>query len=302
MGKRRKWLAATALVIGIPTVGAFLYAETLTRRTIEEGARAVLGVEVSVGFVRLGFLGGGVELFDLAVRNPVGFGEPDLLRVGHADISVWLPGLLADRVEIPALNLRDVRVDLERRGETTNYGRVLANLNRDKGLAPQGLEPHTHRTVVIQNIHIREIAADIRMLPEMGAIPGAQELTGLQDIKVQIPELVLRDVTSRGDSAQIVGRLTDVVAAAILESIARHATNLPGVMVDEFASVGGSLGSTSLQVVGKVTQIGGQAVGDTIADAFGQEAGDVARTAANSADEAAQGVAHFIESETQGSP
>ena len=125
-------------------------------------------------------------------------------------------------------------------------------------------------------------------------------MTGLENIKVRIPEIVLRDVTSHGDLTELVGHLTNLVAAAVLESIARHATDLPGTMAHEFASVSGSLGSTSLEVIGKVTQVGGRAVGETIGAALGAEAQQVTQAAANGANDAISGLANFAENETRG--
>jgi len=293
MRRNRRWLVWTALALALLVGGTFLYAERITRGVIESGAEDVLGVDVSVGFVRLGFLGGGVQIFDLAVRNPEGFGTADLLRVGHVDIGVWLPGFLADRVEVPKIDVRDVRVELERRGESTNYGPVLARLDRSSR-GPEDWASHTDSTFLIGQIRVRKIEADVRMLPEIDAIPGANELS---NIKIQIPEIVLHHVTSRGDPTELVAQLTDLVAVAVLESIARHATGLPVAMVDELTSVSGSLGGTSLEVVGQVTQVGGRAVGDTIEGVLGGEAAEVTREAAETVDQAFEGAAHFVENE-----
>lgn len=290
----RSWLRRIAIGIAVTGFVSFLFADEISRRVIEDGVEDALGVDVSLSLVRLGLLGGGVQLYGLSVPNPDGFEEDDLLTIGHASVGLRLRELIAARVVVPSLRVDDVHVDLERRGTHTNYGAVLARLERSKG-APQDAQPHTDSTFEIQEIRVTGIHADIRMLPELGAVPDAQKLTGLEDIQVKIPEIVLHDVQTRGDLTELVARLTDLVAAAVFESVARHATGLPSAMVEELASVSGSLGSTSLHIVGDVTQIGGNAMSDTIEAALGKSAGDTARAVTEEADQAVEGVAGLFD-------
>lgn len=297
MRRMPSWPKRIAIWILAPAIVLFLFADEITRRVIESGVEDALGTDVSVSLVRLGVFGGGVQLYGLSVPNPDGFRESDLLKIGHASIGLRIRELLAERVVVPRLQVDDVRVDLERRGDRTNYGAVLTRLERDKG-RPGDARAHHGSTFTIQEIRVTGIQADVRMLPELGAVPDAQKLTGLENIKVTIPEIVLRDVSTQGDLTDLVARLTDLVAAAVFESVAHHATGLPVAMVEELASVSGSLGSTSLHIVGEVTQIGGEAVGNTIEAAMGEAAGNTARAATQTADEAIESVAGFVERET----
>lgn len=296
MKRRPIWLKRIGIWILAPGLALFLFADEITRRVIESGVEDALGTDVSVSLVRLGLIGGGVQLYGLSVPNPAGFQEADLLTIGHASIGLRIRELLAERVVVPRLEVEDVRVDLERRGDHTNYGPVLSRLERSTGSAHA--EHDQDSTFTIQEIRVTDIQADVRMLPELGAVPDAQDLTGLENIKVKIPEIVLRDVSAQGDLTELVARLTDLIAAAVLESVAQHATGLPVAMVDELASVSGSLGSTSLHIVGEVTQIGGEAVGSTLEATLGAAAGNTARAVTQTADDAIESVAGFVEHET----
>ncbi len=295
MRTTRKWLLAIGLAVALPAAGAFLYADELTRRAIERGGRDALGVDLSLSFVRLGLLGGGIQIEGLSVANPPGFEQTDLLRVGHVQMGVALPALLADRVLVPSLDLTDVSVDLERRGMSTNYGRVLDHLRRADGVGGSS-SAEDDDLVVIREVRIRNVEADVRVLPELGAIPGAQTATGLEDVRLDIPEIVLRNVRSKGNATALVTRLTGLIAAAVLDSVARHATGLPSAMVDELASVGGMLGNTSLELVGEVTQAGADAVGGTLGAEIARDGDDAERVVAN----AASGATHAVQDLARG--
>lgn len=295
MSTTRKWLVAIGLAVALPAAAAFLYADELTRRAIERGGRDALGVDLSLSFVRLGLLGGGIQIEGLSVANPPGFEQADLLRVGHVQMGVALPALLADRVLVPSLDLTDVRVDLERRGMSTNYDRVLDHLRRaDEPGGSSSTEDDD--LVIIREVRIRNVEADVRVLPELDAIPGAQTATGLEDVRLHIPEIVLRNVRSKGNATDLVTRLTGLIAAAVLDSVARHATGLPSAMVDELASVGGMLGNTSLELVGEVTQAGADAVGGTLGAEIARDGADTERVVSN----VARGATHAVQDLARG--
>lgn len=295
--RRPSWARRAA--IGVLAAGflAFFSIDEITRRVIEDGTEDALGIDVSLSLVRLGVFGGGVQLYGLSVPNPEGFEGDDLISIEHASVGLRLHDLLADRVVVPRLEVDGVRVDLERRGVHTNYGPMLKRLERSKG-QPQDSPEHADSAFDIKEIRITEVEAHVRMLPELGAVPDAQKLTGLENIQVKIPEIVLHDVTARGDLTELVARLTDLVTAAVLDSVARHATGLPSAMVSELASVSGSLGSSSLRIVGEVTQVGGTALDDTIEAALGETAGNAARAVTHGTEEAIGGVEGLLDRAT----
>lgn len=269
----KKILLALLAVVLVAVGGVWLYTNQIVGGAIERGASYALGVDTSVGFVRLRLLRGDFALSGLRVANPPGFDEPDFLDLHSAYIRVDLDSIRSQVVHIPDFTLDGVQVALERRGKSTNYGDIMANLRRfeSKGqkAAARGA-PKEERRFVVDRLLIRDVDARV----EWSEV--AANATGMS---VNIPEIELKNVGG-GRGVQM-SELSAIVLKAILGSIARYGTNLPGAVLGGLEAGLGELG----RVPGVVVTGAGKALVDNVAGAVGGEVGEAVRGVGGSATE-----------------
>ncbi|MGY3944971.1 AsmA family protein [Aeromonas tecta] len=82
----------------------------------------------------------GLSLEKVALRNPAGFAEPDLIRVEKGEASVALLPLLSHRLEIGEVTLSGAHLFIQTKSDGSSN---LADLVKDKELAPAGGETST---------------------------------------------------------------------------------------------------------------------------------------------------------------
>jgi hypothetical protein len=269
-----------------------LYINQIVGGAIERGASYALGVDTRVGFVRLRLLPADFRLRRLRIANPPGFDEPRFLALSSAEIDVARETLLEDVVVIPLFALDDIDVALEREGKQTNYGVILENLSRfESGEPPaQEAEPYdagSERRFIVKRLVISDVTAHV----EWSGLASDQSA-----LKVVIPQIELKDIGAHNAQGVVMSEFSAIVMKAILGSIARYGTDLPGVMLGELnkglggvarvpgvvvtgmggnlveaagAAVGGETGDAIRGVGGSAVESVGEAVGDEAAKALG---------------------------------
>lgn len=224
-------LLGIAVVAGIATLAAGLYADRIARVAIERGGTYALGVETTLDSARLGLMSGRFGLSGLTVANPEGFGAPSFLTLKRGEAAVG--SLRDDPIVIERIELEGVGVTLERGRGGTNYAVILRNLERLSGGPPDPQAETAESTgVVVRELVIRDVGASVRLLP------GA-DLTRLD---VEIPEIRLTDLGARTPGGMELAELTGVVTRAILTAVARRSGALPGDMAGELTRRLGRLG------------------------------------------------------------
>ena len=182
----KKILIGLVLVLVLTVGGVSLFVNEIVGTAIERAGSYAMGVETTVGFVRLRLLMADFRMSRFRIANPSGFDEPHFLRLRSATIDVDAGTLQEPVVVIQELLLDGIEVALERDGEKTNYGVILANVGRfEKGKAPPPEEPASETRFIVKRILITDVEAYV----EWNQL--AANATGL---KVHIPEIELKDV------------------------------------------------------------------------------------------------------------
>lgn len=265
--KRLARFLLVVLVLLVALVGgAVLFVDGLTRQAIERGGSYALGVETKLESASIGVFSGAFALGGLSVANPPGFAEPHFFALRSAELELPLASLGAERIEIPFLELAGITLDLERNQEGTNYGAILANLERfESGAAPAARDeapPTATRGKVFRlgELLLRDIRATVQLVPAAGdltrlelAIPEVRVRGLANDLTLaQICALVVRTVVDAavrqgGDTLprelleDLRGRVEDLEASARarLES---EAAELEGQLTDKLLEGAGKLG------------------------------------------------------------
>jgi hypothetical protein len=202
-------LVALLVVLG---VGVFFFFDRLVATSIEKGATHATGVDTKVGSVDASPFAGSFAIKELSIANPPGFRDEPFVSLASTS-ATWENGtILSDAIHVKEFALDGVVVNLERTGGMSNYGTILDHVEK---LAPKGgSEPApdssgASRALKIDRLVIRNVKTSLHLSGIAGAAGS---------LKVEVPEIVLKDFDSRGTTSEIVAKLTRAVVDALLSS------------------------------------------------------------------------------------
>ena len=200
--RRLLLFALVALVLAL--LGLSFAAGGIAGRALERAGEEALGVETSVGAVRLGFLSGTVDLGGLEIANPAGFEAEHFLALERGAVEASLGTLLSDLVEVPRVELEGIELVIEQGLEGSNYGTLLEHLEQGDGGGEGG-----GQRFVVRELAIRDVVASFTL-----RLPAGEPTR----TTVTVPELVLTDVGSGGRPLrEVVGEVVSALLGAVVE-------------------------------------------------------------------------------------
>jgi hypothetical protein len=273
-------LSLLALIVAAG-VAAFLYLDVIVGKAIETNCTKALGVETSVGWVRVGLVTGHFSIGQLDIANPPGFETDHFISFDKIHFEIPPKSLREDTIVVPLLELDGVDVALETAGREKNYEVILDNLKRfsksgsaDPDAEKQAAEDEAGgKEFKIYEGVIREIVATI----DFGTVSG-----GTDRMVVDIPEIRLHPSKSAGSAEVSVAEVTQVVVVAVLAGIAKKApmalaqglfTGVVGLkdftlaLPDSMESGASNVGGAAL-AVGSGTEKAAKKVGESAEGAF----------------------------------
>ena len=265
-----KLLLKVALsLLGLAVAGivcVFIFLDTIVGKGIEAGCTQALGVETSVGLVRIGLLTGTFSIGSLRIDNPPGFETDHFFSFDRVHFEVPPDSFKQDTIVVPLLEIDGIDVSLETVDGKKNYDVILANLKRfsSSGSADPGGEPPaaedegSGKELVLREAVIRDITARI----DLGMVSGEADR-----IEVEIPEIRLHPDKKTGSAGVSVAELTEIIVTAVLTAVAKKApANLAKGL---FKGLGG-LETATLEIPGVST--GANSVGGVV-EKLGEGAG-----------------------------
>jgi hypothetical protein len=250
-------LSLVGLAIAL-VIAAFFLLDTIVGKGIEAGATRALGVETSVGLVRVGLVTGTFSARRFRIDNPPGFETDHFFSFRRIHFEIPPDSLKQDTIVVPLLEIDGVDVSLETVDGKDNYEIILDNLERfsSSGSAdPSGEPPDAEgsgKSLVIQEAVIRDITARI----DLGKVSGKADR-----VEVEIPELRLRPNKETGAAEASVAKITEVIVTAVLIGVAKKAPT--AFAKGLFAGLGG-LTTVTLEIPGALSSgassVGGAAV------------------------------------------
>ncbi len=234
------------LVILVLVAGAtfWFYVDRIAKEGVERGATYALGVPTTVGDADVGLLVGAVGLDDLTVSNPQGYETPHLLAVQRFDLGVVTNTLFKETIQVNRFELDGVDLHVEQKIGTSNMAEVLENIKARTGGGgepPEEKEEPAGKKVQVDRIVVRNITAHVQTLPVGGKV---------STVDVEVPEIVLEDVTSDEGKGLAVAELTRRLLPAILTAVINKSRGLPNVDLDGLAA---NVGETT-RALGKGAQ------------------------------------------------
>lgn len=279
----RGLLVVIGLLVGL-VVLLYFTINTIAAREIESAATDALGVETSLGSVRISLFEGSTEITDLDVANPPDY-PGEFLVLGDGRVGVDLGSLLSDRIEVKEFTLKDIRLSLIQRTSGSNVGTILDNINRgsdggDSGGKPAPDSGGEGRKFIIDRLEVDDIAISISVEPISDATKPS---------KVTIDQIVIEDI-GRKENGVTLDEVSSIIVQSILKSALEAAPGeIPSIMLS--AMKGGlsnldhlDLGGVQLDLgkglkdalggLGRITGSDGKSIDDTLKD-IGKSIGDL---------------------------
>ena len=211
-------VAALVLALG----AASIYLDRIVKPVVEQATTRALGLETTMGSMRVALGVGSIRISDLVVANPSGFEGPHLLALREGHVSISLRTVLDDPIEVREITLEGVDLVLEQRGRHTNYGILLGNLQSAESAAakspPQDSEDAGGPGVLVRELVIRDTEAHVRVLSGFGRAE--------RTFSVRVPEIHLRNLGASSEGLPL-AELVGAVTKAVLKSVAERTENLP---------------------------------------------------------------------------
>jgi len=292
-GILRKLLIAIALLVVVVVIAAVFFLDAIARVGIEAAGTYALGTRTAVREASIGIVSGKTAIRGLSVDNPAGFSPSKFVALDEIAVDAGLSSFTGDKIVIDRVALTGLVVEIEKDGSgALNVQKFSDHIKKVTGGgsgAGSGGEQKPAPTGESKEAVIRELRLE-KMQVNLRNIAGGKD--GVVEIK--LPDLVLRDLSSRGGVDVLATELSGVVIGAALKGVL--AANIKGLGSDVLGGlqgavdgIGGAIGGPLRDVVDKgVTEAGAalQAVGEGVAKGI-EEAGKKVGEAAGKALEGA---------------
>lgn len=210
---------------------AFAFVDSIVENVVEQGGTRATGVETTLGGADVGIFSGDLALDDLVIANPPGFTPEPFLQLRVARAGWENRSLTSDTIEVRQLVLDGVALRLEKGAQGSNWGTILANLEKLGGEKPSDPAPKgPTKTLHVTRIEIRDVKASLTL----SGVP-----LGAGTYEVLVPLVTLDEFRSDGSTTEVVGKLTRALLHAILDATVKGGANL--LPKDILADLGGKL-------------------------------------------------------------
>lgn len=292
-GILRKLLIVIALVVVVAVLAVVLLLDSIARVGIEAVGTYALGTRTTVREASIGVVSGKTAIRGLSVDNPAGFSPSKFVALDEIAVNAGLSSFTGDKIVIDRVALTGLVVEIEKDGsgvlnvqkfsdhiKKVTGGGADAGAGGEQKPAPTG----ESKEAVIRELRLEQMRVNLRN------IAGGKD--GVVEIK--LPDLVLRDLSSKGGVDVLASELSGVVIGAALKGVI--AANIKGLGSDVLGGlqgavegIGGAIGGSLRGAVDTgVTEAGAalRAVGEGVAKGM-EEAGKKVGEAAGKALEGA---------------
>lgn len=244
-------LVILVLVIGIGGYLVFrIYGNRIVKFAIEKGGTQALQVDVNLEAARLQPVRGVLELDDLAVANPEGYGDPHLLTMGSSHVALNASSLMEETVEIDQMVFKNVSLYLEQKGTTSNLKEVIDNLPKaePKPEPEAPAEEKPGKNLLIKKLVVEEVRVTVKALP----LPGQSGNLTLRLAPIHLTDIGTEE---RVDIGQLAGIILNQITKGVIETgRGQIPTEMLGDLADQLQQQGRQIleeGRKTLEETGK---------------------------------------------------
>ena len=256
--KVKRLLLVIILLVIVAVVAVVLYADQVTKYSVETAGTYALGVETRLGSADLSLLSGSVALHDLEVDNPPEFETDKILSCGLCSTQVEVGSLFGDTITVKTIKLEDVKVTFEQKGLQSNFDVILKNIEKlqkkDSPATEAKPKKGPGKNVRVDKIEIINASADLKLMP----IAGQADV-----IPVKLAPIVIENLSTRDNQAVMLATVIQKVFMALAKGILQSGVDLPDQLGQALAgsldSLEDSLGQITTQT-DKVLKEGTKAI------------------------------------------
>ena len=251
-GALKKVLLAVAVIVVVAVVAGVLLVDVIARGAIAAAGTYALGTGTSVKEASIGIVSGKTAVRGLAVDNPKGYSQDvKFVSLGEVAVDAGLSNFLGDKIVIDRVAISDLTVDIEKGADgTLNVNAIVENLKKATGSGGDGAKPAQPagetKEAVIKELRLEKVKVNLRNL--VGGKGGV--------VEVNLPDIVLRDLSSKGGVDVLASEVSGVVIASVTQAVI--AANIEGLGADVLGGLQGAVDGI------------GQAIGGPLKDAVGK--------------------------------
>ena len=216
-----------ALVIGVVFVGSHL--GDIVKAAMETVGPKVTQTTLKVDAVKVSLLSGSAGVQGLVLGNPEGYQAPSSISVGKAAVSLTPGSLLADKIIIRSVEVRDAEITFEGNPlGANNLTKLMDNVN---ALTPAASKAATNAPAPGEKKPAKKLQVDdfliagAKVHAHISGIPGLAP----QEITVPIPDIHFTDLGKGNDgitAADLTQKILHEITAATIKALTAAATNL----------------------------------------------------------------------------
>jgi hypothetical protein len=277
-GILKKLLIALALLVVVGVVAVVLLIDSIARVGIEAAGRYALGTKTTVASASIGIVSGKTAVRGLAVDNPAGFSPTKFVSLGAIEVDAGLSSFTGEKIVIDRVALTGLVIEIEKDGSgALNVQKFADHLKKatgaggEKPTLPEQAPAEESKEAVIRELRLEKMQVNLRNV--VGGKDGV--------VEVKLPDLVIRDLSSKGGVDVLASELSGVVIGAAVKGVL--AANIEGLGSDVLGGlqgavegIGGAITGPLRDAVDKgVTEAGAalKAVGEGITKGLGEAAG-----------------------------
>jgi hypothetical protein len=230
----KKVLIAVLLLVIALVVGSVLFLDSIAKAGIGAAGSHVLGVPTQAGAVSVGLLSGHTTVERLEVDNPQGYAPVKFLSLGVIKVDAPFSKLTGERIEIDRIALSDLVLDLEKGPDgKLNVERIVDNLKKATGAdetdKPSKPAAGESKEAVVKELRLERVVVNLRNIA--GGKDGV--------VRVELPDLVLRDLSSKGGVDVLASEVSGVVIGTVMKSVI--AANIEGLGAEVLGGMQGAV-------------------------------------------------------------
>lgn len=250
-GALKKVLLAVAVLLVVVIVAGVFLIDSVARTAIAAAGTYALGTKTAVAEASIGIVSGRTAIRGLEVDNPMGYAQNvKFFSLGEIAVDAGLSSFLGEKIVIDRVAISNLTVDIEKGSDgTLNVNAIVENLKKATGggdatkPAPPAGES---KEAVIKELRLEKVKVNLRNL--VGGNGGV--------VEVNLPDIVLRDLSSKGGVDVLASEVSGVVIASVTQAVI--AANIQGLGADVLGGLQGAVDGV------------GQAIGGPLKDAVGK--------------------------------
>jgi hypothetical protein len=252
-GALTKVLVVLVLLVALVVGGGILLIDSVARAGIAAAGTFALGAKTSVAEASIGIMSGTTAIRGLEVDNPKGYAqEVKFISLGEIAVDATLGNLTGEKIVIDRVALSNLVVDIEKGADgTLNVNAIVDNIKKATGADKPSDQPadkpaDESKEALIKELRLEKVQVNLRNL--VGGKDGV--------VEVKLPDIVLRDLSSKGGVDVLASEVSGVVIASVMQAVV--AANIEGLGADVLGGLQGAVDGL------------GEAIGGPLKDAVGK--------------------------------